>query len=131
MVSIQEQDMKNSRDKKLEIQIILEKLRQRDSLLFSLAEEEYGHHINKVSASESVVQARKAINIIKNAGIGTPVHPKCPGLMLCHDCHSSKISVSQNSMLSKYLCLDCGKIWISGVHHATSPGWVENVWSVA
>jgi uncharacterized protein YdcH (DUF465 family) len=132
MMSNQEQTVNKSQDKKTEIKEILEKLRQRDSHLFNRIVDAINNkddYASRVLASE-VSEIRKAIVIIENKSADILTNPKYPELILCPSCCSPEISISHNNTSSKYHCLDCGKIWITGMDGNIAKG-IENVWSLA
>jgi transcription initiation factor IIE alpha subunit len=132
MMATQQQTGKKSQDKKTEIQEILEKLRQRDSLLFNRIVDSIhsqDDYTSRVLASE-VAQIRKAISIIENESVDILNQTKYPELILCPSCCCPEISISQGNTSSKCHCLECGKNWIAGIDNIT-PKWVENVWSMA
>ena len=126
------QSVKNSQDQKLEIKAILEKLRQRDSVLFNQIVDAIHNQDDNASRilAHEVAEIRKAIVIIENASADILIHPKYPDLLLCPICCSPEISISKSNTSSKCHCLDCGKNWITGMNN-TRPKWMENVWSVA
>ena len=132
-MATQQQTVKKSQNKKLEIEIILEKLRQRDSELFSRivdALHNQDDHTSRVLAHK-VAEIRKAVNIIENASAGILNQPGYPDLLLCPVCCSPEISISQGNSLPKCRCLDCGKNWIAGVDNNTKAKLIENTWSMA
>jgi len=131
MTTQEKQSVKNSQDQQSEIKEILEKMRQRDSQLFSRiidAIHNQDYYTSKVLATE-VAEIRKAIVIIENVSSFVS-NQKYPDLLLCPCCCSPEISISQGNAFPKCHCLDCGKKWIAGVDN-TSSKWVENAWSIA
>ncbi|MFZ0183846.1 MAG: hypothetical protein WBV92_03285 [Nitrosotalea sp.] len=132
MMATQNRSVKNSQDQESEIKEILEKMRQRDSLLFIKiidAIHDQDEYTSRVLANE-VAEIRKAMVILENASADILHQPKCPDLLLCPICCSPEISISQGNSLPKCHCLDCGKNWIAGIDNIR-PKWIENVWSLA
>jgi len=119
--------VKNSQDKKSEIETILEKLRQRDLELFTRVIDAIHNQDDYTSRAlaHEVAEIRKAVNIIENAS-----HQKYPQLLLCPICCSPEISISGN-IYQRCHCLECGKIWNTRVDNNTKAKLIENVWSMA
>lgn len=126
MMARPQQSVKKLQDRRTEINSILEKLRQRDSELFARIVEAIhaqDSYTSKVLAHE-VVEIRKAIVIIQNTNA-----PRYPELILCPDCCSPEISIS-DSASPRCHCLECGKIWDVGID-SIEQKLIENVWSIA
>jgi hypothetical protein len=133
MMSTQEQTVKKLQDQKSEIEVVLERLRQRDLQLFKRiinAIHNQDGYTSRVLASE-VAEIRKVIIIIENAGTDFLTrYTKYSDLVLCPSCCSPEVSISQCNALPKCLCLDCGKIWIAEMDDNKAK-WIENMWSIA